>query len=61
MGDLRTPSGYFFFLVGLILCVLGVVGPAVRAPLTDVNVDLYVGVSMLVFGGVLLWLARRRS
>lgn len=48
-------------LVGLILCALGVVSPAARAPLTDVNINLYVGVTMLVFGGVLLWLARRSS
>jgi hypothetical protein len=61
MWDLRTPSGFFFLLVGLILCALGVAGPAVRAPLTAVNIDLYVGAAMLVFGGVLLWLARRRS
>lgn len=61
MWDLRTPSGLFFVLIGVILCTLGVAGPPVRAPLTTVNVNLYVGLSMLVFGGVLLWLARRRS
>jgi len=30
-----------------------------RAPLETVNVDLYSGLSILVFGGLLLWLARR--
>ena len=30
-----------------------------RAPMTDANVDLYVGLAMLAFGGVLLALARR--
>jgi xanthine/uracil permease len=58
MWDLRTPSGIFFALTGLILVLLGVFSPA-RAALTEVNVNLWSGAAMLVFGGVLLWLARR--
>jgi hypothetical protein len=61
MWDLRTPSGYFFLLVGLILCALGLFEPSNRAPMTDCNVNLYVGVALLIFGGALLWMARRRS
>ena len=61
MWDLRTPSGFFFLLVGLVLCALGLFAPSTRAPLTDVNVNLYCGVALLIFGGVLLWLARRHS
>jgi hypothetical protein len=61
MWDLRTPSGLFFLLLGLILCGLGLFWPGARAPLTDMNVNLYCGLGMLVFGGVLLWLARRPS
>ena len=61
MWDLRTPSGFFFLLVGLILCALGLFAPSTRAPLTDVNVNLYSGFALLIFGGVLLWLARRHS
>ena len=59
--DLRLPSGLFFSLLGLILCVVGVLAPQYRAPLTQVNVNLYGGLAMLIFGGVMLWLARRRS
>ena len=59
--DLRIPSGLFFTLLGLILTVMGLFSPGVRAPLTDVNVNLYAGITMLVFGAVLLLLARRAS
>ncbi len=61
MWDLRTPSGLFFAALGLILCLTGIFDPGLRAPLTDVNVNLYVGVVSLVFGGILLWLAHRAS
>lgn len=57
--DLRKPSGYFFSLLGLILTLMGVVAPDIRAPLTDVNINLYAGIAMLVFGLILLLLARR--
>lgn len=61
MWDLRKPSGIFFALLGLILLGLGVLDPGLKAPLLDVNVNLYAGLMMLVFGGALLWLARRAS
>ena len=61
MWDLRTPSGWFFAILGAILCLTGVFARDLRAPLTDVNVNLYAGIAMLVFGGILLWMARRAS
>ena len=60
MLDLRIPSGWFFLLMGAILCVLGLFANY-TAPLTAVNANLYSGLSMLIFGGILLWLARRAS
>ena len=59
MLDLRVTSGWFFLLLGIILTGLGVLSPGLRAPLTEVNVNLYVGLLMLLFGGALLLLARR--
>ena len=59
--DLRIPSGLFFTLLGLILTVMGLFSPGVRAPLTDVDVNLYAGITMLVFGAVLLLLGRRAA
>jgi hypothetical protein len=59
MMDLRIPSGSFFVLLGLILVGMGLLTPSERAALTDVNVNLYSGLTMLVFGGFLLALAWR--
>jgi uncharacterized membrane protein HdeD (DUF308 family) len=59
MLDLRLPTGSFFVLAGLILLALGVISPEARAPLTDVNVNLYCGLFMVSFGAVMLLLAWR--
>ena len=60
MRDLRIPIGLFFTLAGVILIVTGLV-TGNRAPLETINVNLYCGVSILAFGGLMLWLARRSS
>jgi hypothetical protein len=57
--DLRIPSGWFFLLLGIILLAVSFTAPV--APLTDVNVNLYTGLCMGLFGGILLWLARKRQ
>jgi hypothetical protein len=57
--DLRIPSGLFFLLLGVIVALVGILSPGTRAPLADINVNLYSGISMVVFGVVLLLLARR--
>ena len=60
MDDLRRPIGYLFSLLGVILAVYGLINPDVRAPLDPgVNVNLWCGVTLLVFGGCLLWLSFR--
>ena len=59
--DLRKPSGYFFTLLGVMLTLMGILVPGARAPLTDANVNLYVGLAMIVFGVILLLLARRAA
>jgi hypothetical protein len=61
MLDLRVPAGSFFLLLGLILTGLGIFAPDMRAPLTDFNVNLYSGISMLAFGVFLLLMARRAA
>jgi hypothetical protein len=57
--DLRVPSGFFFLLLGGILILAGLAGSS-TAPLTDVNVNLYTGAAMALFGGILLWLSRKQ-
>ncbi len=62
MNDLRTPIGFFFAIVGAILIVVSFVEPGPFPDLlTEANVNLYCGIPMLVFGSVMLWLARRAS
>ena len=60
MLDLRAPTGWFFSILGVILVSLGIFSSELRAALTTVNVNLYCGVAMLVFGGVMLFLAYRK-
>jgi hypothetical protein len=57
MNDLRNPIGLFFLLVGGLLMVAG----RATAPLTTAPVNLFVGVTMILFGLVMVWLARRQS
>ena len=57
MNDLRNPIGLFFAIVGLLLLVEW----RAIAPLTAAPVNLYVGVTMILFGVVMVWLARKRS
>jgi hypothetical protein len=61
MLDLRVPTGSFFTLVGVILLLMALFDPHARAALTDANVNLYGGLSMVVFGAFLLLLAWRAS
>jgi len=60
MLDLRLPTGWFFTLAGVILLAMGLFSSE-RAPLTDVNVNLYSGLCMVAFGVVMLLLAFRGS
>ena len=59
MDDLRKPSGLFFLLLGVILTAVSFTGAT--APLLEMNLNLYTGLFMLGFGGILLWLAKRAS
>ena len=57
--DLRYPLGMLFTAFGVLLVGYGLLWPAERAVMEAVNVNLYAGLSMLVFGLVMLGLAWR--
>ncbi|MEX2303849.1 MAG: hypothetical protein WD733_23090 [Bryobacterales bacterium] len=57
--DLRYPLGMLFTTFGVLLVVYGLIRPDERAVMAAVNVNLFSGLPMLVFGVVMLWLARR--
>jgi drug/metabolite transporter (DMT)-like permease len=60
MDDLRRPTGFLFTLLGVILCAYALINPEARAPLDPpTNVNLWCGLSLLIFGGCLLWLSFR--
>ena len=60
MNDLRRPIGFLFSLLGVILLLYAAANPAARAPLdANVNVNLWCGLTLLAFGGCLLWLSYR--
>jgi predicted phage tail protein len=61
MLDLRIPTGFFFTLVGFILLAMALFQPDAHAALTDANVNLYCGLSMVLFGAFLLLLAWRAA
>ena len=58
--DIRTPVGLFFTIVGLSLVAWGWVGdPTMYSHSLGININLWWGMVMAAFVGVLLWLARR--
>lgn len=63
--DIRLPIGWLFSTLGAILVVYGLStqGSAIYARSESVNINLWWGLIVLVFGLLLLWLglsARRR-
>jgi hypothetical protein len=61
MLDLRVPSGWFFTLLGVIVLAVGIFEPDARGTLSDANIDLYCGLTMVAFGAFLLLLANRAA
>ena len=58
--DLRLPIGLMFSIIGVLLVVFGLASdPAIYQRSLGVNVNLWWGLVLLVFGLVMLWLVRR--
>jgi hypothetical protein len=60
--DIRLPIGLMFSVFGLILTVYGWLSdPAIYVRSLDININLVWGLSLLAFGGSMLWLGTRRG
>lgn len=61
--DIRFPMGLLFIVLGAILTIYGFVSdPAIYAEHSlGHNVNILWGVIFVLFGGVMLWLSRRRT
>jgi len=58
--DIRLPLGLLFALIGLLLVAQGLFGSSqVTAQTAGINIDLWWGVAMAAFGGLMLALSRR--
>ena len=56
--DIRRLIGALFLVYGLILLIVGLVGShAVKTKAAGINVDLWTGLGMLVFGALMLFWA----
>ena len=57
--DLRILIGGMFTIFGVVLIVYGLVSdPAIYQRSLGINVNLWWGIVLLVFGATMLWLAR---
>ena len=60
--DVRFPIGGMFSIFGVILTIYGIVSnPAIYEKSLGINVNLWWGLVLLVFGLVMLWLAFRAA
>ena len=62
--DIRLPLGMLFSTFGALLAGFGVTSassPIYREHSLGINVNLWSGLGMLVFGLTLLWLAKRKT
>lgn len=60
--DLRLPIGWMFTAIGALLVAYGLISDtAIYAKSLGINVNLWWGVVLLLFGGMMLWLARRHG
>ena len=60
--DLRLPIGLMFSLFGAILTVYGLIsGPEIYQRSLGINVNLWWGAGLLVFGLLMLFFALRKS
>jgi formate hydrogenlyase subunit 3/multisubunit Na+/H+ antiporter MnhD subunit len=53
--DVRLPLGLLFGIIGALLCLQGLLGGSDHSG----NINLWWGIVLVIFGALMLWLARR--
>lgn len=64
MVDIRIPIGLMFSLLGIIITILGFVtisDTAMYQKSLGVNVNIVMGILMLIFGLIMLYFARKKK
>lgn len=64
MVDIRIPIGLMFSIIGIIITIFGILttgNTAMYEKSLNINVNLIMGVLMLVFGLIMLYFARRKK
>lgn len=64
MVDIRIPIGLMFTIVGIIISIFGIVTNSdaeMYQKSLSINVNLIMGLLMLVFGIVMLWFSRKKK
>ncbi len=60
--DIRLPIGLLFAVLGALLAGFGLASdPAIYRRSLDINVNLWWGLVLLVFGIVMVWASRRKA
>mgnify|MGYP001600770201 CR=1 FL=1 len=62
--DIRLPIGLMFTIFGLIISIYGIFtnsDAAMYAKSLSININLWMGLLMLVFGGLMLYFAKRKK
>lgn len=64
MVDIRLPIGMMFSIIGVILSIFGIVTTSdteLYNRSAGININLVMGIFMLVFGVIMLYFARRKK
>lgn len=60
--DIRLPIGLMFSILGVLLVGLGLLGDkSIYTRSLGININLWWGLVMLIFGVVMLWLGKRAT
>ncbi|RPH32824.1 MAG: hypothetical protein EHM93_07815 [Bacteroidales bacterium] len=62
--DIRIPIGFMFTIFGVIITIYGIFtnsNTEMYAKSLSININLWMGLLMLVFGGLMLYFAKRKK